>query len=161
MHPCAVDFFAWLALQNRVWTSDRLARRGLPHQERCPFCDQDVETINHLLIRCVFARETWDAVCQAIGIIGEAPTAADDLLAWTTRPALAGRHAKSLRALHLLIMWELWKHRNSIVFEGKAPDVRGLLRKIAAECAVWTKAGIIHSDLEPWVAEIGVWADRE
>ena len=56
---------------------------------------------------------------------------------------------------------ELWKHRNSIVFEGKTPDVRALPRRIAAECAVWMKAGIIHSDLEPWMAGIGVWADRE
>ena len=125
------QFFAWLALQNRVWTSDRLARRDLPHQERCPFCDQDVEIINHLLIRCVFARETWDAFCQAIGTIGEAPTAADDLLAWTTRPALAGRHAKSLRALHLLIMWNCGntgtllclrgRHRTCGHFCGKLP----------------------------------------
>ena len=61
--PLGFRFFAWLALQNWVWTSNRLARRGLPHQERCPFCDQDAETINHLLIRCVFAREIWDAVC--------------------------------------------------------------------------------------------------
>uniref|UniRef100_A0A453IBL6 Reverse transcriptase zinc-binding domain-containing protein n=1 Tax=Aegilops tauschii subsp. strangulata TaxID=200361 RepID=A0A453IBL6_AEGTS len=29
--PLRCRFFAWLAIMNRCWTSDRLARRGLPH----------------------------------------------------------------------------------------------------------------------------------
>lgn len=36
---------------------DSLVKRGLPHQAACPLCDQDVETINHILVSCVFARE--------------------------------------------------------------------------------------------------------
>lgn len=55
--PLRCRFFPWMAFQNRCWTSDRLARRALDHQEACPFCDQEEESINHLLIGCVFARE--------------------------------------------------------------------------------------------------------
>ena len=44
--PSQCKFFIWLALLNRCWTSDRLARRGLPHQDACPFCDQEEESIN-------------------------------------------------------------------------------------------------------------------
>uniref|UniRef100_A0A453J5F7 Reverse transcriptase zinc-binding domain-containing protein n=1 Tax=Aegilops tauschii subsp. strangulata TaxID=200361 RepID=A0A453J5F7_AEGTS len=29
--PLRVKFFLWLALQDRCWTADRLARHGLPH----------------------------------------------------------------------------------------------------------------------------------
>ena len=29
--PPKTKFFAWLALQNRLWTADRLARRGWPN----------------------------------------------------------------------------------------------------------------------------------
>ena len=29
--PLRCRFFSWLAIRNRCWTSDRLARRGLPH----------------------------------------------------------------------------------------------------------------------------------
>src|SRR4051812_7849250 len=42
-------FFTWLAMKDRCWTSDRLAQRGLPHQDACPLCDQEEETINHLM----------------------------------------------------------------------------------------------------------------
>lgn len=43
--PLQSRFFNWLAMRNRCWTSDRLARRGLPHHDTCPFCDQEEE--NH------------------------------------------------------------------------------------------------------------------
>ena len=42
--PLRCKLFLWLAIRNRCWTSDRLARRGLPHLVRCSFCDQDDET---------------------------------------------------------------------------------------------------------------------
>jgi hypothetical protein len=50
-------FFIWLVAQNRLWTADRLAKRGLIHPEKCPFCDQEDETIDHLLVTCSFSRE--------------------------------------------------------------------------------------------------------
>ena len=46
--PC--KFFIWLAVLNHCWTADRLARRGLQHPEHCPLCDQEEETVQHLLM---------------------------------------------------------------------------------------------------------------
>jgi hypothetical protein len=43
--PLRCKFFIWLALNNRCWMADRLAKRGLPHPAACPFCDQAEETI--------------------------------------------------------------------------------------------------------------------
>ena len=48
--PPKCRFFVWLVAHNRCWTADRLARRGLPHPEHCPLCDQAAETIDHLLV---------------------------------------------------------------------------------------------------------------
>jgi hypothetical protein len=50
-HQNAV-FFIWLVAQNRCWTADRLAKRGLNHPNKCPLCDQNAESINHLLVSC-------------------------------------------------------------------------------------------------------------
>jgi hypothetical protein len=55
--PSNCKVFIWLAIKNRVWTADRLAKRGLPHPNACPLCDQSDETIQHILISCVFACE--------------------------------------------------------------------------------------------------------
>uniref|UniRef100_A0A453MXX7 Reverse transcriptase zinc-binding domain-containing protein n=1 Tax=Aegilops tauschii subsp. strangulata TaxID=200361 RepID=A0A453MXX7_AEGTS len=49
--PPWVRFFHWLADQDRCWTADRLARRGLQHHDPCLLCCQDPETVDHLLLR--------------------------------------------------------------------------------------------------------------
>ena len=65
--PLQCRFFTWLAVRNRCWTSDRLARRGLPHQEVCPLCDQEDETMNHIMLQCAFSRSFWLQICMALG----------------------------------------------------------------------------------------------
>lgn len=80
--PLRCRFFAWLALRNRCWTSDRLARRGLDHQEKCPFCDQEAETIEHILLQCVFAREVWTRLCLAMNKPMWIPTNGSTLVEW-------------------------------------------------------------------------------
>lgn len=57
--PLRSKLFLWTAIMDRCWTADHLARRGLQHPPACPFCDQHGETIEHILIQCVLAREVW------------------------------------------------------------------------------------------------------
>ena len=64
--PAPCRFFTWLAIQDRCWTSDRLARRGLDHQDCCPMCSQEEESINHILLQCVVVREVWTAICHPL-----------------------------------------------------------------------------------------------
>ena len=37
--PLRIKIFIWLALQDRCWTADHLARRGLPHNDSCMLYD--------------------------------------------------------------------------------------------------------------------------
>ena len=60
--PPKCKFFAWLILQNRVWSSDRLARRGWPHNTSCALCRQTMETALHLLADCRFTRRIWESI---------------------------------------------------------------------------------------------------
>jgi hypothetical protein len=46
-------------VQKRFWTADWFAHHGMNHPDRCPLCDQEEETIDHLLISSVFTRQFW------------------------------------------------------------------------------------------------------
>lgn len=70
--PPNCRFFVWLAI-NKCWMSDRLAKRGLPHQSACPFCDQAGETINHILSACVFSMEVWTVVLTKLRLNAAPP----------------------------------------------------------------------------------------
>ncbi|XP_073355495.1 uncharacterized protein [Aegilops tauschii subsp. strangulata] len=102
--PRQCRFFAWLAGRNRCWTSDRLARRGLPHQAACPFCDQEPETLNHVLIRCVLARVVWHQVLSALGTPELTPEAGDAVVEWCNacaQRAPSKKEAKDIRPWRL------------------------------------------------------------
>ena len=71
--PSKCKVFLWLAIRNRCWTADRLARRGLPHPAKCPLCDQEEEDIQHLLTTCVFSRDFWFRVLAPLGLQDRVP----------------------------------------------------------------------------------------
>uniref|UniRef100_A0A0A8Z0V1 Reverse transcriptase zinc-binding domain-containing protein n=1 Tax=Arundo donax TaxID=35708 RepID=A0A0A8Z0V1_ARUDO len=80
--PLRCKFFLWLAILNRCWTGDRLAKRGLPHPMVCPLCDQAEESINHLLISCVFAKQFWFCLLQKLGLQHLAPQSVTTFSSW-------------------------------------------------------------------------------
>lgn len=77
--PPKVKFFFWLTLHEHLWTADQRRRHGLQVSAECALCDQGDETIDHLFIACVFARELWFRVLSAIGWGHLAPTSEDSL----------------------------------------------------------------------------------
>jgi mannosylglycoprotein endo-beta-mannosidase len=62
--PPKCRFFAWLAVQNRLWTADRLAKRGWPHQPTCQLCRCTPETARHILFECRFSKRIWTAAAS-------------------------------------------------------------------------------------------------
>lgn len=47
----------------------------------------------------------------------------------------------SLNSLIILVAWEVWKHRNSCVFENATPSVQEVLSAVNAEGTLWCRAG--------------------
>jgi hypothetical protein len=82
--PPKCRFFMWLIALKKCWTADRLQKRGLDHPERCPLCDQEGETIDHLLVVCVFSRECWFLILKQFGlqILAPQPTARSFMAWW-------------------------------------------------------------------------------
>ena len=54
--PPKVKFFSWLAIQNRIWTADRLEKRGWENCGLCTLCKRANETSSHLFFKCRFTR---------------------------------------------------------------------------------------------------------
>lgn len=67
--PPKLKFFFWLALHGRLWTADRRKRHGLQDSDSCALCDQDVESMDHLVKGCVFSRELWFLLLSPLGLL--------------------------------------------------------------------------------------------
>jgi hypothetical protein len=142
--PPRCKFFIWLASLNRCWTTDRLSRRGLEHPVRCPLCDQQEKTIQHILVACVFARDTWWQTLHKVGLHrltpGLATTTFQDW--WREAECQVPKNQKrGFNSLVILVAWWLWKHRNECVFDGASPNISVIMQHIHEDAVRWGLAG--------------------
>lgn len=131
--------FMWLAIKNWCWTADRLRKRGLPHPERCPLCDQEEENIQHIITYCVFARQFWFAILQPLNLAELTPTRSSAFAVWWRRAEkrIQKLYMKGFNSLCILGAWTLWKHRNACIFDGASPNIPRALQDFKTESYLW------------------------
>ena len=113
--------FIWLAVQYRVWTSDRRARHGLQaNASVCFTCNGDEDNVEHILMQCAYARGTWQSILEHYRIDIQTPSPRNTLVQWwtTARKSFDRRDRRGFDSLTLITTWSLWKQRNARVFGG-------------------------------------------
>jgi hypothetical protein len=106
--PAKCKMFLWLTIQNRCWTADRLAKRGLSHPDKCPLCDQEDETIQHPLTTCVVARQVWFRLFTPLNLADSVPRQNELTFAdwWRTAISRVSKeHRKGVNTLIILGAW--------------------------------------------------------
>lgn len=143
--PPKVKFFAWLAAQNRVWTADRLAKRGWPNCGLCPLCRREQETVDHLIFRCRFSIRLWDMIKEWLQLESIDTSVWHHFESarewWITLSDSSVPNRKALASLALLTSWALWNERNARVFRHKSAPPFVILALIKGEAALWVAAG--------------------
>ena len=142
--PPKTKFFAWLATQNRLWTADRLEKRGRPNCGLCPLCKQSAESVNHLFVHCRYTRRLCDYIKDWLGLHSLHPTQWDGLSIkswWSLMTEGPTQNRKAAASLTLLTSWEIWNERNDRVFRNKHAPPFVVLDKIKKEARLWVLAG--------------------
>jgi hypothetical protein len=102
-------FFLWLAANKRCWTANRLAKRGL---DSCLLCDQEAETLDHILVSCVFTRVFWFNLLKPFGFERLVPQLGlSSFMIWWEQISgtITGLPGKGLNSLVALGVWIVWK----------------------------------------------------
>ena len=143
--PPKGKLFAWLAIQNKLWTADRLDARGWPNQRYCPLCRHTPESALHLFAQCRFSGRIWKLFADWTGIDSLQPSTWPpcwSILDWWINVAKVTGPLRQIRTTTLiLISWELWKERNARIFNNSATAPLDLLAKIKEEGRAWFLAG--------------------
>jgi hypothetical protein len=132
-------------LDSRPSTEKRFNR--LSHPDKCPLCDQDQESIDHILVGIVFARNFWFLLLGQVNLSGFAPQLGEvNTMQWWSRISeqLQGIAKKGLNSLITLGLWTLWNHRNECVFDRIKPSLEVALRRVEEDIDLWTFAGAKH-----------------
>lgn len=143
--PLKCKIFAWLAMQYRIWTSDRRARHGLQDEPSpCYTCLQDQDDADHILSCCTYAREVWCTIWDTIHIDVNDSLPTDTPLQWWLRER-GNFHRADMRGfdtLFIATMWSLWKQRNARVYNRIDQQMRPreAAMAILGELAEWKQA---------------------
>ena len=134
--PPKIRVFAWKAAWGKGHTLDQLKRRGMTFANRCFMCEEEEDTIDHLLIHCKIAKMLWYLILSIVGISWVFPQSVlHTLLAW--QGVVVGKKCKKIWfAASLCLFWNLWRARNRLVFKNEVPPPKGLKLTLFPICGL-------------------------
>jgi hypothetical protein len=107
-------------------------------------CNQEDETIDHLLLLCVFARQCWYHLLRQVSLHSLAPDPIDYIFDdWWESVVMntSGLIKKGLESLIALGAWIIWDNQNICVFDGDNPNMGEALILARQEHHYWMMAG--------------------
>lgn len=120
--PERVKEFGWRVKHDALATRSNMYKKRLTKDSRRPICKEYEETLDHLFLLCPWTSTIWFTlqICQV-------PTVNNttSMMNWLDQfihppnPNYGVFHENS--DVMLLTLWNIWKNRNSMAFEGKKP----------------------------------------
>jgi hypothetical protein len=128
--PTKAKFFAWLLVQDKIQSRAALLRKNMltAAEAGSPICGAATKDASHIIFRCPLIARFWDA-------IGAHPDRDTDIRKLHDLPRVVP--GESLTTFTILVCWNVWKHRNGVVFRDDRPDPRRLLAMCKADAALW------------------------
>ena len=146
-----VKFLAWLAIQDRLWTSVCLAKRGWPNSGLCTLCRREQETVEQIFFQCRYTLRVWEMVrawLQLIDLDTSGWAAYRSIHEWWCESASAHyAHKKVMPSIFMLVSKAIWDERNARVFRGRSAPTFTTLQPIKHEAKLWILAGAKHLGL--------------
>ena len=115
--PTKVGFFVWEVWWGKILTMDQLKKCSFSLANRCPFCGQTEEVLEHLFIHCPKIWGMWTTLFSLSEGGWVCPYLVKEQLMGWVRLSLKKKEAKLWRAAPLCLLWAIWIERNKVVFE--------------------------------------------
>jgi ribonuclease HI len=149
--PNRYKAFLWKIAHDKILTNEERHHRGMTRENLCPRCGDYPETIMHVLRDCEELKMFWnDLICQddwskffSLGL--------HRWIDWNITTSHIGSKHDNWQIFFGVAVCELWKDRNSLVFNRKSLIENQLLRLVTNQANFITSSSNLHveSNLYP------------
>ncbi|CAN1840951.1 Putative ribonuclease H protein At1g65750 [Linum perenne] len=150
--PPKVQAFCWLVCHSKIASLDNLQRRGFQLANRCALCYANLESINHLFLRCDFTMHLWNRISSTLSIFGPCGESVNDVfMGWKSMNCYPNFQGGTRFVLHAFI-WFVWLERNDRIFNDKPSQEIQVFYRIMINVGRWMMAENICSadHLQSW-----------
>ena len=135
--PIKVNILSWRLRLNRLPTRCNLDHRGIDlHTTRCPLCNEDLETSQHIFVDCLIAVDLWNHISRWWGMVNYSKTLLD-LSTWVDSTSLNNIVELCFDVVLQTAFWVLWRYRNRVCFDLKPPRKDTLMDEIMVYSHSW------------------------
>ena len=132
--------FLWRACSNILPTRTKLFDKKILSTYSCTFCQEEAETVIHILWSCPHAREAWQLSGLPWSTLPHNPSSITDLL-----EDAAKLFTREEITLFSIILWKIWGLRNALNFGTQHLSIPAMVQE-AAQYAAFAASG---SEEEP------------
>ena len=139
--PFKIIVFLWKICTNCLSVRSLLHRQISKVASYCPLCCTEKENLEHLFFLCPFARVIWFGFDLSIRTNELALHKAKDWIQeWLLKHELTHSNAFQFYEQFFYILWNIWKHRNIVIFQDQVPNSQGVLCQVKCQMRQISKA---------------------
>ena len=121
--PCKICLFLWKLLHNGLPTRMELNRRQIIVNTKCVMCEQEEETLDHLFLKCPFARALWFATPRNFHS-DTIPSIQQWLISILEKHKAGKEQEDNVLTDISATLWAIWTYRNKVMFENENTDIQ-------------------------------------
>ncbi|GJZ60497.1 probable L-type lectin-domain containing receptor kinase S.5 [Tanacetum coccineum] len=129
--PSKININTWRVSNRRLPTRINLDCRSVELDSvRCPMCDEDLETEDHIFVSCNIASETWKLILNWWCITNISVNSLHDAICLADQTHFATKKKRLFDVVVQTTLSCLWRFRNHIIFSNKRPSKDLMLNDI-------------------------------
>lgn len=139
--PHRVEIFTWLAVLGKLNTRVKLVKlQIIPESEiSCVLCGESPECSNHLFLHCSFSCEIWQWWLKIWEVAWVFPSDLRNAFIQWKSPLSNSFFKRVWAAIFFIILWSLWKERNSRIFHQMSMTTKQIEDLILLRIGWWIK----------------------
>lgn len=145
--------FLWRALSGALAVKDRLQSRGIHIDSTCSGCGNGQETVCHALFHCNTAANVWEQVPILCPPNGFSQSSVFLNLHHLIKCSQNIGIENNTRLSFPWILWNIWKARNILCFEGAQSDPVSIWNRSYEETSIWLSLNGFVEKVLPCIPE--------